>query len=607
MYIYKNKKLTVPTQSIDRQPDVWITNALQEFTRHFNRNKTQNEPEIIFNSNIFQGVELPELSFSPQFISTESLKRIRDELDPDGALKRQQNQSLENSYPIYTRFIEYISAHSLVLNEYNKIDTTRFPMFYTDVPIDFLRDPGSEIPRRQLRGQVLQIQPVITILGEILLSKYLRQNLIDDILRVNGNFLLKYLSRESSIRKLTKWNPDLIQFFRKIFRRDYCETSIYDCTKKTGIKSLLMFDNIHDFGKPRLPYKPRDFEGLCTDDVEASEKDFCIVNYILELIAKKNKDPSFYDKYRIGEYNYFGNGWEFNLLDKIANKVSYIKTTNFTGFTQKLNNLNPDTQWSNDTVSSADRKIIQKMREILGERITLYSSAFDGFKETFPTLGDSSICVPLSQVEINVEGTYDNMMVQYTLDTGQLIRRFNSKYGQGGTDSRDCTSLSESCDFKRADTITTACRPRDEVADNLAKVAKEAINRINKIKPKEDIKKKKRKKSTPEDIFNESNTGFFLTLKAFGDFTQLMEAKERGAIFVTQDAMQFLIGAIMGTKVVKAINTANVYYANIDNAHIDKDEDRISQQDEDRISQQEEKSLPIVFKSRKRTKSRRKK
>lgn len=576
------RRYAVPTQSIKRQPEVWITNVLQEFTINFNRNKTENDPEIIFESNIFQGVELPGLSFNPQFISTTSLIRIRDELDPEGAMKREQNESLENSYPIYTRFIEYIEANSLVVDEYNKI-VRLFPMFSTDVPIDFLRDPGTEPTRRQLRRQVLQTQPVITILGEILLSKYLRQNLIDTILRANGKFLLKYLNRESSNRKLIKWDRDLIEFFRQIFRRDYCDSSIYDCTKKSGIKTLLMFDNIHDFGKPRLSYKPRKFEDLCTDDVDPSEKDFCIVNYILKLIADKNKDPSFYDKYRIGERNYFGNGWEFNLLDEIANKVSYIKTTNFTGFTQKLKILKrfyPNTQWSNDTVSSAERKIIQKMRKIFGkEGIILYSSAFDGFKETFPVLGASPLCVPFSK-KFNVEGPYDNMPVEYNLDSEQLVRNFNQKYGEGGIDVRDCTDRTESCDFKRADVITSVCRPRNEVSDNLIKVAEEAKYRIDKIKPKDVIRKKRKQRLTPEDIFNESNTGFFLTLKAFGDFMQLIEAKERDIIFVTQDSMQFLIGAIMGTKVVKAINTANVYYANIDNAQINKEEDIRSHEEE---------------------------
>ena len=81
-----------------------------------------------------------------------------------------------------------------------------------------------------------------------------------------------------------------------------------------------------------------------------------------------------------------------------------------------------------------------------------------------------------------------------------------------------------------------------------------------------------------QTLFNKSNTGFFLTLKALGDYMQLKEARHENIIFITQDSMQFLIGAYIGTKVIKAINSKKIYYANLEltDQIIDEDDINIS-------------------------------
>jgi hypothetical protein len=48
-----------------------------------------------------------------------------------------------------------------------------------------------------------------------------------------------------------------------------------------------------------------------------------------------------------------------------------------------------------------------------------------------------------------------------------------------------------------------------------------------------------------------NNIGFFTTLKALGDFAQCKEAYARKCMFISQDSMQFLLGSVIGTMMIK--------------------------------------------------------
>ncbi len=56
-------------------------------------------------------------------------------------------------------------------------------------------------------------------------------------------------------------------------------------------------------------------------------------------------------------------------------------------------------------------------------------------------------------------------------------------------------------------------------------------------------------KGDQSDIVN--TIGFFTTLKCIGDFSQCMEAYKRGCMFMAGDSMQFILGSILGARMIK--------------------------------------------------------
>lgn len=582
----------------------WITDYLRNYKDYFNQG-----------TNTFFDVYLEGLNNTPQYITENNLKDIKISMFDYFILHLSSNISdvwniinenellniLENTMTINENTNELRNSASQIhdtmyesfqIDDYMDLpDITDIEVFINDIRIDFsyktfiynivgnspittdymngsiefrdmylmkdltLVEEISNRPYTRNQGPSLRV-PSFTPLGQILVHKDILEDFLHSARNLNPN-IASLLHIETAMSVLTPWPRDLDNYFITLFR-NYCGSDITLCSKTNNMKSILLFDNIHDFGKSREGYVPKQFNMICNDNDPN-----CIVNYLLRLIGDKTIG-NFYDQYKITDNrNYFGSQWELHLLQVLTEKqnrtyIPYIGTTTYDDIVNKLLEINPPILWAHDTVSPTERMIMSNLQKT--NKIVLDSSAFDGFKETFPNMEDPGRCT-IGEVKFSLENPYKNEMITYELGGNQLIRHFDSKYGTGGTDTRSCTTENGTdCDYIRTDVITNTCRASSQVADRVWKVASEAVDKINITK---DQPRKKKVKDVPIDLFDKSDTGFFLTLKALGDLAQVLEAKDRNIVFFTQDSMQFLIGAVVGTKIIKALRSSNVFYANM--------------------------------------------
>ena len=503
----------------------WISSLLGDMFNNIDFDSTKN---TLF------GVELEGLDMNPQFINQSELVLLRQQMGSD----------------VYPEFILKVQQCSPIASIVN--DSVR--KFYKINMFDSLEQQlYSETVTRSSTQQTNNVTYAATILGEILIPR----DFYNDLFKYYPN-IKTFLNIHSFDTRQTAWEQFVYDYFRLLFINQ-CKA---DCSNTHSINKLLMFDNIHDFNKPRKSYKPAQFGVLCNRDTEN-----CLVNFLLREIMGVNSTLYSSMKVIYGR-NYFGSGWEAHLLDFLANDeyISYIETTTFNSFTDNiLREFQEDKSeilWSHDTLSELERPMVDYFRERdIYLKTILLTSAFDGYPGSFPDCSQSEE----QGFDVNVRNIYDSTQtINYNNgESHNLIQRnFPNKFGVGGVNSRSCISeggytdaFHRGCPI-RADVVSDLCsRSSDKVQDHLSLVAEEAIWNIR------ETKKSSRGRIRIDELFNKSNTGFFLTLKAMGDYMQLVEAKEKGVVFVTQDSMQFLIGAKIGVKIIKA-HPRGIYYSN---------------------------------------------
>lgn len=402
-----------------------------------------------------------------------------------------------------------------------------------------------------------------------------------------GQFKQKsvYVYQNTGIRKLSG-------LFEYLFDRDDV------IMRDQKVRILLVFDNIHDFGNNRKGYNIDLFDEFCR---ETENKDNCLVRYLIEIIIEKitslyvdvdvHEHPDDFSKYSsmiedideiknvLRDIRTFSSGWEKYLLFEMENKLPYIQVRTFNELCTKI--VDDDTAVSNDTVSKYETEVLNNER-MNDRKVVLLSSVFDGYFGSNPNLsGNEQVCLTnkimnteiIDKPPLSIENIYEDGNIEYSFDRGDrndrniiVERKFPERYGKGGINSRgccfneDCTDLcrtefrtnngmgdvyttkncKKKCKYDRVDKFTQTCSNKINV-DHLNIVAQRSNQEI--IKERIDRKLK--------DIFK-YDVSFFLTLKALGDYAQVLEVEKSGNIvFFTQDSMQFLIGSFIGAKVAK--------------------------------------------------------
>jgi len=315
---------------------------------------------------------------------------------------------------------------------------------------------------------------------------------------------------------------------------------LFDLYKKSPssrrliVQFFMIMDNIHDFGKPRSPYKPSD---VCGSPA-------CITNILIKALnaklseisktAKPFKDGSGSDNSMDVEDapSPFGHGFEASLLWQLIPDKRYFRTvSNTNDLAERMKNYSP--QWTNDTIH-LEKKLIKALGKLRLVKTPLNTAMFDGFAGSDPIERGKTKFTEMPPFSIPL--TYDDGEVTYSTPVNgkipkELRRYFPAKYKHGGKNMK-CSTVSTTCSFPRADTIGNKEKfPVDNVKDHVAQLGEI----LKKILPKGGV-----------------DPGFFFTLKSLGDFAQVMEAKERGIVLITQDSLEFLNGVLIGAMVIKA-------------------------------------------------------
>ena len=320
---------------------------------------------------------------------------------------------------------------------------------------------------------------------------------------------------------LKKWDPYHLKMIIHLFNLYRTNPSL----RRLIVQFFMIMDNIHDFGKPRFPYNPKDVCGSSTCITETLIK--ALNAKLREINAKSNPFDSI---------NNFGHGFEASLLWQLIDLPgdgpgdSYFRTvSNTNALVKRMKEYSP--QWTNDTIH-LETKLIKALRNMGLVKTPLNTAMFDGFARSDPVKHGKTEFTEMQPFSIPL--TYDDGQVTYSTPVNdeipkELKRKFPDKYKSGGENKKRCITA---CSFPRADTVVNKkeIKDVDDVKDHVAQLG--------------DILKK---------IWGtEGKPGFFFTLKSLGDFAQVMEAKERGIVLITQDSLEFLNGVLIGAMVIKA-------------------------------------------------------
>lgn len=331
--------------------------------------------------------------------------------------------------------------------------------------------------------------------------------------------------------------------------------------KEVNDRCLLCFillDQIHDFG----------------DDKN-----------MVDILADRLSQLSGFDF----ESHYFTNMWENQLLMAWRNLgrvmsikqsdegISFIKKTMDEGC------------WVHDTLGQGNASVVKTIGEHANKR-RLFSAHLDGCPGTCETFENTCKSFAedgggVNSVEFKIPINMDDNTTDYVTyelaasDTGNCVlnRTFPVQYGDGTTfvmmskRNKDfipkvCTcpygthedglckqktddSKEEPCPFKRVDNIQSQLDREIKSTHTAYDTIQDSIDAISDYKSKHS--------------YTFDTIGFFLTLKTLGDFAQCFEAKVRDCMMITQDSMQFLIGSLLGTKMIKRNKWGYVYVANL--------------------------------------------
>jgi hypothetical protein len=406
---------------------------------------------------------------------------------------------------------------------------------------------------------------------------------------LSTNIYRDYMEFLSKPHIYTRWRTKQLNAITSLLNNTYAKGTLHVCSNpydQNALKNyvyererqnpsvlkafrlLVMMDNLHDFGKPRGKGPGRYLVKQTTVDTFIDK-----INTELGLEKRFEESEEVNDKLTTSN---FGSGWELGLLLQLSCNLDKKNPTSCLNFIVKIPQeyikeyirtlLNNNT-WSNDTLGKQraainkyfykypienpknGKEVTQHEHDI--NRTHLYFSAFDGFDEyvdlkegshpeeqKVPCRKDPTLCMitdpyhPNQMIAYEAKLDYPNM---------EVSRQFNQQYGIGGKDMRNCRmedsmdtdQKDTGCNYKRADGITEC---QTYLSDHLKDQGRQVNNYID----------------TGEDLsqFQPSVT-FFFVLKFLGDYMQVREAKKQNFVFLTQDSMQFIIGAFIGAPVIR--------------------------------------------------------
>ena len=376
--------------------------------------------------------------------------------------------------------------------------------------------------------------------------------------------------------KFKPWSKDNIEGIKELFTmfRKGGKTSeaYWSPIRILIIQFFMIIDNIHDFGKPRGDYKPKEVCGA---------KD-CIIKALIPWLVTKLEEINKMRKASLGgdffpivmnfkredDYDYdvqmFGSGFEGNLVktlrpwlikNKWIDEEHNLRTNDPNGLAERLNTkgkFNKGILWTHDTISLETpfkRKLKPQNKRWLNVAI------FDGYRLANPVKRESdSVVTDFEEMEkFSVPLTYEKneFLIYSTPSSGSpfdtksnydLQRIWPKDMHRGGLNSQICKKKYKDkpklvdCYKKRADFVTGKTNIKQtgfDVANHVAEIGK-----------------------ILKDLFKDrdktNNFKFFMNLKSLGDFVQVLESKKRGIVLLTQDSLEFLVGVLVDAPVIKS-------------------------------------------------------
>ena len=334
--------------------------------------------------------------------------------------------------------------------------------------------------------------------------------------------------------------------------------------QRRSVQSLMLLDNVHDFGHDRTGYNSHLMDGFC-DPSEYGSFDHWKFPCIFTLILKKLNQTSLIfstDGENIFTYQMFKIvGWEKLFLNILLDETN-ITTIPKSSWDKTFFILSC---WSQDTTKK-QHKSIKTFLDTNSNYISLATSHFDACGGTCEDFDKTVKNSPPSSIlfELPFPTGKNNVMYEYDPKQGILQRKFPKKYGRGtvfnelledgrecictaGDETNDCIPIvpgskmgKRRCFFRRVDKLSVNDYPGKSVVpqDSIQEVASELYEYLDYKYPGGGVKAS----------FNDIE--FFLTAKALSDMAQCAEAKIRNCYLLTQDTMQLIIGSKLGTQMI---------------------------------------------------------
>ena len=365
-------------------------------------------------------------------------------------------------------------------------------------------------------------------------------------------------------------------------------------TREQIIKVLLMLDNLHDFGKERggdikdcmivfilSEINKNNIFRTVYDEILSYDERYGtnFISFIKEFSGvddNQNVDFNFSDTDNKHKYFFKCQPWEKVILTQLFKFIDKIQEVYFDPNTTIVKNFNlsqlrgyfptklePQTNNSCLTNVAEDTKTTQMSitdtyTSYKKYKKSLFTSGFDGNKVTRPPVdidNNSNLTAPSIYDDTNV--IYSTIKEERRQGKpSYYTRTFDNKYGVGGENDKVCNKNGVECKYKRAD--------RYKIGNHKSSVQDHVENSVNEIQKylgdnkdnmpfckdpdsegKDPDSEGKDPDSEGKDVFN-----FFLTLKALGDYTQLLEARNKDYRFITSDMLQVSMGIIIGVKIM---------------------------------------------------------
>jgi hypothetical protein len=330
-----------------------------------------------------------------------------------------------------------------------------------------------------------------------------------------------------------------------------------------SIQSLMLLDNLHDFSHNRsnsnkdITYNSRGIDSFCSG-YDAKTQPPCIFEIIFKQLNKKSLPFSQFGKNTpiFTRDMFIKIGWEKALL-KILIKSG---ATNLKWMPRKefMNSFFAINCWSHDSMRKGHDLITNELTGLGTEEKGLITAHLDGCGGTCKTLKKTFDEAP-NPISFHLPFPTGDEHVMYRYDPKKRIleRKFPKKYGKGGVfnianPKRECNCTpgdgtnycvniggKNQCPYKRVDVLDDTLLPTSNslTEDSIVIEGRELYQYL-------DHKYGSGKGVTFDDI------EFFITAKCLSDLAQAAEAKQRKCFLITQDTMQMILGAKIGTRVI---------------------------------------------------------